>query len=197
MCTNLCPQKFCTTSNLTSHHRSEPSGLEAEQAAAFWQLWSTFQRLATPLSCWLWCLFCATVVMALTPIQSHTSSDGEYQVGRVFQFLQLVSPTACVLSVEPSVLHNIPLQQVRSTEGGLISLLFSWLSSFGWKAFERMGAESVKVLGCGNFKIKVWLKDDALNSWMKVVLNHNQMFGFGAKLCFPYVLYFEPCEIGE
>lgn len=60
-----------------------------------------------------------------------------------------------------------------------------------------MGAESVKVLGCGNFKIKVWLKDDALNSWMKVVLNHNQMFGFGAKLCFPYVLYFEPCKIGE
>lgn len=63
--------------------------------------------------------------MTLTPIRSHTSRDGEYQVGRVFDFFEHVPPTACVLSVEPSVLHNIPLQQVHCTEGGLISLLFS------------------------------------------------------------------------
>lgn len=55
-----------------------------------------------------------------------------------------------------------------------------------------MGAETVKVLGCiQNFKIKVWLKDDAVNSSIQVVLNQNQMFGFGfgSKLCFPYVLH--------
>lgn len=76
MCKNLCPQKVCPTSDLTSRHRSEPSGLEAEQAAAFWQLWKTFQRLATALSCWFWCLFCVAVVMAhqSNPTQAATEN---------------------------------------------------------------------------------------------------------------------------
>lgn len=73
-----------------------------------------------------------------------------------------MSPTACVLSVEPSVLHNIPLQQVQSTEGGtnlspLQLIVFIWV-----KSCERMGAETVKLVWPGTFTIKARLKDDAL-----------------------------------